>query len=509
MTFEKAQKSILSIILNHGEKAYQEAAQVISSEHFINDKYRIIWDAMTYMVDNNYTINNVTIVKHLEVQKDKNDVSMSTYLGDKNPYDILLDIQAFDTKSGIKDIHTFAKLMIDEFGVYKNKEMATKIQRAKTVGQQLSIIEEYSKYWYINDSDKPKTAAEIGIDILKTCNTQSGINIRTIKTRLPVLSEYLRLSPANQTIIAGDTGQGKSSLAIQLAADIANQLVPDVDKDTGRIILNDNFEEVTRHRVVLFLSLEMTKEEIFSQFACWRHNMSYNEFDDLHPDIKKNMLEDTTEWVKKTMPNLTIISGCMSLHDIQKYCSLVSAMNGGHIDLVIVDHIGLLEEIETATSMGRENTAYKYCSRWLKMKIATKMKTHTILLSQLNKAIPDARGKINHKPNSDRLYSSSGLKQDASNIIFVYREFNVDKFSTDIKDKNGNAIAIIKTSHISKIIITKSRFGSILSERTIGFIPYLKRFVPIKFIMETNLCNEPNTDIRLTEEQHQQIMQFY
>ena len=37
-------------------------------------------------------------------------------------------------------------------------------------------------------------------------------------------------------------------------------------------------------------------------------------------------------------------------------------------------------------------------SRHIKMKIAVQMNTHCILLSQLNKAGPDSRGKIDHTP---------------------------------------------------------------------------------------------------------------
>ena len=75
--------------------------------------------------------------------------------------------------------------------------------------------------------------------------------------------------------------------------------------------------------------------------------------------------------------------------------------------------------------------------------------THTILISQLNKAFTGKDGMTNYLPNADRLFGS-GTKQDATNIIFIYWEKIIGKQTIQVgADKN------VSSNFVTKIITGK------------------------------------------------------
>jgi len=89
------------------------------------------------------------------------------------------------------------------------------------------------------------------------------------------------------------------------------------------------------------------------------------------------------------------------------------------------------------------------------------------------------------------LFGSSALKQDATHVIFVYREWAVEiKKTTVNKD-------IVSSYYINRIILSKHRFGYNQVEIVAGFIPYLAYFVPLQVIREAELLNSIDNEIVL------------
>jgi replicative DNA helicase len=118
-----------------------------------------------------------------------------------------------------------------------------------------------------------------------------------------------------------------------------------------------------------------------------------------------------------------------------------------------------------------------------------RLETHTIALSQLNKPASDKNGAVVHKPNLDRLFGSSALKQDATHVIFVYREWSVGIKKIMLGTESASSY------YISKILIAKHRFGHNQIDITVGFIPYLAYFVPLDIIRKLNLTNSVDSTV--------------
>ena len=503
--YNDAMKAIISIVLNNGKRAYDEAVRLgIQKQHFVKDKYRVVWEAFDWLAGDGSSMNKTTVSKCLSVQ-DK-----LPYLSDCGKHDDeLLDMVAFGKKNTINDIYTFARLMLDEYVLTKNYEMAAELQNAKTSGQQRKILEKYADIWYSGDIDRPKTMTEIIDKFILDAEQSHGKLVDSMRTKLPVLSKYLLMTPGNQTVIAGDTGHGKSSLALQLVEDIASQTVEKIDNETGRVMLDENFNELMRHRVIVFFALEMSENEVMLKIYCARNNISYDEIDLLPKNKLIEYAKKARDYASVFMPNLIIVDEPdVNLLCVQKHCARIK-LEKGYLDAVVIDHIGLMEEIYLDSV--NETRQYKYVSRYMKMKIAKKLNTHSILVSQLNKAFTDSKGVTHHIPTVDRLFGSSGIKQDATNVIFVYREKSIKKDKTTIaRIVGGQKTNIdISTSYMSRLIIDKSRFGGLISPTPVGFIPYIQRFVPLKLIDSFGLLHaDDDKTFRLTDEQLEEVLQY-
>lgn len=70
--YDNAAKSILSIILTHGREAFEEAKIHLEASHFVESKYRMMWDSFQRLEDIDSSINVITVRKDLDIQKDRN-----------------------------------------------------------------------------------------------------------------------------------------------------------------------------------------------------------------------------------------------------------------------------------------------------------------------------------------------------------------------------------------------------------------------------------------------------
>jgi replicative DNA helicase len=503
--YNDAMKSIISIVLNTGKNGYDEAVRFgIESKHFARDKYKVIWDAIEWLDGDGSNINLTTVRKCMDVNK------TLKYLSDSGHYDQeLKQIRSFASKENIDALYTYIRMLIDEYSLNETYKMAELLLSSKTSGQQQKIMEEYQDKIHDGDVDQPLTITEALDKMIDNAEKSQNSVVDVMKTKLPLLNKYLILTPQNQTVIAGDTGQGKSSLALQLVEDIASQTLPMVDPDTNRKILDDDFNEVLRQRVVLFFALEMSTEEITMKIYCSRNNLSYDDMINLPKKDFLQLAKIAREYTSVFLPNLVIVDEFdMNLNGIRKHCSRTK-LKYGYLDVVVVDHIGLLEEIYMDSA--NETRQYKHASRFMKMKIAKKLGTHTILVSQLNKAFISKDGRANHQPTADRLFGSSGIKQDATNIIMVYWEKKIGLAETKTLKRQGANVAEIKisTSYTSKLIIEKSRYGSTVTPKIVGFIPYIQRFIPLELIDKWNLLYaKDDKNFRLTDEQLAEALQY-
>lgn len=206
-------------------------------------------------------------------------------------------------------------------------------------------------------------------------------------------------------IIAGRPGMGKTSLATNVASNIAASDVVDTD---GCVV---------RPRVVLFFSLEMPEKQLaaralsrlsFGTASAFSHSSMRDK--DRRPS--RAQLEPLT---KRLRPGLLIDDrGGITLRQMQARVNQGRQRYGG-IDAIVVDYLQLMGSDVRSDNRVQEITAITMGLKAL----AKREDCPVIALSQLSRGVESRDDK---KPLMSDLRESGSIEQDADTILFAYRE---------------------------------------------------------------------------------------
>lgn len=261
----------------------------------------------------------------------------------------------------------------------------------------------------------------------------SGVTMDGLSTGLPDLDGYTQGLKAGQMIvIAGRPAMGKTTLAMNVAADVAIQ----------------------QKRPVLVISLEMSKTQLIDRLLAAVGGIplpnlkdgSCAEKDAAALAAASLKLEDAKIAVSDvpvmTMPRIRSISRR------QKH-------RMGDLGLIVIDYLGLVEgdgkgRVDDVTTMSRQ----------VKL-LAREMGCPVILLCQLNRGCESRPDK---RPVLSDLRESGAIEQDADIVMFVYR----DEVYYPNSEQKG----------VGEILIRKNRDGEIGSVFT-AFQGERSRFVPL------------------------------
>lgn len=491
--YSDAQRAILSLIINLGNDAMDVAYRYLEEHHFTELRYKLMWRAVTWLYEANHEITAITVENSMLVTRDMSGNVAFDLLDPRQGRhrDELLAIVAFSKHENLNHLNSYIDIVLDTFKTERYLDMAHKIiskgrDGRATAGQLQAIVNDYSEYFSERDRKQPLTLGDIASAMIERNNAEHG-DQTIVHPDIPMIDNHVWLSPGNQTVIAGDTGHGKTSLALQIAWNVAKQSRIVIDPTTGRTILNDDGTPRIEKRRILFFSLEMSESEMLTKLCCIHHNISFQEFMiEISKEERSRMLKDFKKLAEQIAPNFMIDCNIENIKQLIAKANMVYS-NYGTIDLVFVDYLQLLHDLKEGGH--REDESYRNISRQLK-KLAMRIGTHTVPLSQLNKAQTDKMGVTNHRPGLDRLFGSTAMKQDASHVIFVYREWAVD-----IKMTNYNN-APISTLYISRIILAKHRFGHNNVEIVAGFIPHMTWFVPLQYMRDRQLLNSTDPTVK-------------
>lgn len=492
--YKDAQRAILSIIFNFGVEAMEIADKYLEERHFTEISYRMIWRCIKWLLDNGHEINEITAENSMLVTRDSTGQTMFDLLDPKSGRhrEELLAIKSFRTGEAVSFLNSYMDLILDKFKVEKYLDLASQIfQKANdgraTAGQLQAIVNSYSPFFSEKDRKQPRSLVDIAETLIEKNKSSEDGDQSVIHTDIPMLQNFIWLTQGNQTVIAGDTGHGKTSLALQIAWNVAKQRKKIINPDTGKPELDDDGKEVWVHRRVLFFSLEMMESELLTKLCCIENNITMQKFMvELTPLEKISMLNSFKQKVSLIAPNFLVDYNVDSIKDVGNKCNMVHSTYGG-LDLVVVDYLQLLAE--TKDKGMREDETYRAISRFFKKHIAMKLETHTIVLSQLNQPKQDKTGAVIHKPTLERLFGSSAMKQDATHVIFVYREWSVGIKTTMYGSES------ISSLYVNRVLLAKHRFGHNQVEILCGFVPYLSYFIPISRIKESNLLQSKDPTI--------------
>jgi replicative DNA helicase len=201
------------------------------------------------------------------------------------------------------------------------------------------------------------------------------------------------LQPGNLVIVAARPGIGKSSLAMNIARNVA----------------------VSREPVAVF-SLEMSRTEIGMRLLCAEARVPW--------DRIRNKRVGPDDWTRvvaaaETLhdsPLHIVDSGNVNIVDIRAKARRMKTGRQG-LSLIIVDYMQLMTSPNTRRSDNRQQEVAEI-SRSLKL-LAKELHIPVLALSQLNRN-PESRA--DKRPQLSDLRESGSLEQDSDIVMFIHRD---------------------------------------------------------------------------------------
>lgn len=360
------------------ESKLGKVREILSDEDFFDQKHKWIFRAMCVLDDKETEVDLLTLSDFLRNEGYLDIVGGAAYLSELTNY----------VPTAIRTVN-YAKIVAEDSAKRKIKHAAEEI--GKAAEGKLSLEETLDKVKeQIHDvnkiggkQNKYQVASMLDyIDASKERFERWG-EMQGLSTGFPSIDKLtLGLAPGELIIVAGPTSRGKTLLSMNIANNIA--------KTGGRI---------------LFVTLEMTHEELTSRYMYTNGGWETNDF----ATVAANTIfqvNDELDWKD--------VDGLMQ-----------NAKEQLDVDLVIIDHLHYFtrELQNVAEDLGRITKEFK--------KNAKRYKIPVILISHIRKM---AQGE---ELSGESLRGSSLIAQDADIVLMVNRDPETNQMGILI-DKNRN-----------------------------------------------------------------------
>ena len=228
------------------------------------------------------------------------------------------------------------------------------------------------------------------------------------------------LNKSDLIILGARPGMGKTSFALNIVRNVA--------MNTGK--------------TVCFFSLEMTRDQLAQRMLSSEAGIKSEK-------LRTGELTDD-EWTRlaqagDALSKANIYFDETSSITVPEMKAKLRRMK--HIDLVVVDYLGLMKAAKKT-----ENRVNEVSEITRNLKIMAKdLKVPVIVCAQLSRGT-EAKGK-SHKPALSDLRESGSIEQDADIVLFLYRESYYDNEKADDEDRSDETRA--------ECIVAKNRHGEI------------------------------------------------
>jgi len=408
----EAEQAVLSGILINNE-AMNQVVDILSPDDFYRESHMHLFEGMTELYNNNEPIDLVTLSQYLKEKDLLEKVGSTDYLASL--------VDAVSTSAGI---------------VHHAEIVRDLSVRRKLINQCSAISESCFQSW--QGTDELLDLAEQSIfdiaedkigetfspieDVIKgsfkkleSVAEQEGF-VTGISTGFKDFDRYTAgLQPSDLIIIAGRPSMGKTSLALNIGYNAAEQ--------TGK--------------GVAIFSLEMAKLQLGLRLLGFHAGIDATK-------LRTGFLRDT-DWMKLTdsanrlseLPIFIDDTSWLNVLEMKAKCRRL--MKKVRLGLVIIDYLQLIQGRRSAESRQMEISEI---SRSLKA-LAKDLNVPVMALSQLNRKVED---RPNKRPQLADLRESGAIEQDADVIAFIYR----DELYHPVSEENRN---------VAEIIIAKQRNG--------------------------------------------------
>ena len=416
----EAEQAVLGSVLIDPQ-CLNEIAVQIKTEYFYIPQHREIYSAMSSMYELSQTIDFVSLLEKLKSDGVYDEAGVKAYL-----------TQLVQTVPSAANVLTYVAIIRERY--YARSLMSAAQDIIKDINEneldsgklldnaEQRIFEirqgrEISGLTHIKSVIENETYDRLS----KMADPETRADYVGIPCGIGELDKMITgLNKSDLIILGARPGMGKTSFALNIVRNVA--------MNTGK--------------TVCFFSLEMTRDQLAQRMLSSEAGIKSEK-------LRTGELTDD-EWTRlaqagDALSKANIYFDETSSITVPEMKAKLRRMK--HIDLVVVDYLGLMKAAKKT-----ENRVNEVSEITRNLKIMAKdLKVPVIVCAQLSRGT-EAKGK-SHKPALADLRESGSIEQDADIVLFLYRESYYDNEKSDDEDRSDETRA--------ECIVAKNRHGEI------------------------------------------------
>jgi replicative DNA helicase len=444
----EAEQALLGAILVNNEALYR-VSDFLEPEHFFEPIHQRIFQLSRELIRAGKLATPVTLKTFLDAAIDIGGMTVNQYLA-RLAAEATTIINSEDYGRTVYDLHIRRSLIqVGEDMVnvaYDAPVDFSPKHQIEDAERRLYDLAETGRY--DGGFQRFANALTTAIDMAAHAFQRDG-KLSGIATGLDDLDRMMGgLQPSDLIVLAGRPGMGKTSLATNIAYNVAKAWQGEVKPDGHQTTVNGG--------IVGFFSLEMSAEQLATRIISEQTEIPSNQI------RRGNISEADFEKIKdysvelQHLPLYVDETGGISVAQLAARARRLKRQRG--LDLIVIDYLQLLSGSSKRSS---ENRVQEITEITTKLKaLAKELNTPIIALSQLSRQVESRDDK--HPQLSD-LRESGSIEQDADVVLFVYREeyYHVmrkplesdrEKFAQWLADAD-------KVAGKAEVIIAKQRHG--------------------------------------------------
>ncbi|ACM00099.1 Replicative DNA helicase [Cereibacter sphaeroides KD131] len=445
----EAEQQLLGAILTNND-IFDRIASVIRAEHFFDPIHQRIFEIAAARIQKNALASPVTLKAFLEEDAGLKELGGPAYL-------VRLAgaaISAFAARDYAQMIYDLA-VRRELIGL--GRDIAAKAARVDVASEpKEQIVEAEQKLYRLGEQGQAERgfqsflkAVTDAVNVANAAYQRDG-GLAGISTGLADLDKKLGgLHPSDLLILAGRPSMGKTSLATNIAFNIA--------KAYRRGRLPDGAEGAIEGGVVGFFSLEMSAEQLAARILSEAAEVPSEQI--RRGDMTEAEFRRFVEAAKALEACPLYIDDTPAL-PISQVAARARRLKRTHgLDVLMVDYLQLLK----GSGGSRDNRVQEVSEITQGLKaIAKELNIPVVALSQLSRSVESRDDK---RPQLSDLRESGSIEQDADVVMFVFREEYYrerEKPGDHEMEKMAQWQAIMEQVHgKAEVIIGKQRHGPI------------------------------------------------
>ena len=443
----EAEQALLGAILVNND-AFYRVSDFLKPSHFNEPIHRKIYEVAGELIRMGKVANPVTLKTFLPAEEKIGDMTVSQYLA-RLAANAVTVINAADYGRAIYDLATRRALITvgeDMVNIaYDAPVDMSPQEQIEDAERRLFELAETGRYdgGFESFTDAVKTA----IDMANAAYMRDG-HLSGTATGFRDLDRRMGgLQPSDLIILAGRPGMGKTSLATNIAFNIANAYEPAQQADGSFAAANGG--------VVGFFSLEMSSEQLATRIISEQTEIPSSKIrrgEITEPDFEKLVACAQT---MQRIPLFIDQTGGISIAQLAARARRLKRQRG--LDVMIIDYVQLMTGSSARAAQNRVQEITEITTG-LKA-LAKELSVPIIALSQLSRQVENRDDK---RPQLSDLRESGSIEQDADVVMFVYRE---EYYLKNREPKPGSEEYIKWETEMneargkSEVIVAKQRHG--------------------------------------------------